>query len=161
MRLFRHRGDDGATLVEMTFVLTLLFVLLMGVIDFGRYVGARSAVNTASREAARYGSSVGTSINGVPRYTDCAEIRNAGVGLDLAMELDPIHFAVEYDGGPATAVFQTCPDGGPNPSPATIADGDRIVVTVTRDFNMVTPFIDVFFGPITLTSVDRRSIQNP
>ena len=158
----RLRTDDtGATLVETTIVLTLLFILLMGVIDFGRYAGARSAVNTASREAARYGSSVGTSVNGVPRYTDCAEIRNAGVGLDLAVELDPVHFTVEYDNGPSTGVFQTCPDGGPNPNPATITDGDRIVVTVARDFDMVTPFIDDFFGAITITSVDRRSIQNP
>jgi hypothetical protein len=156
------RGDRGATLVEAAIALPLLLLLIFGVVDFGRFMAANSAVNTATREAARFASAVGDTANGIPHYVDCDEIRAAGTGFDLAIDLEPSHFAVEYDGGPGTALLGfTCPAGGPSPDPSNLSDGDRVIVTVTRDFEFVTPFIDPFFGSVTLESVDRRTLQAP
>ena len=154
-----QRREEGATLVEAAAVFSLLILLVMGIVDFGRFVAASSAVNTASRESARYGSAVGLSPNSIPRFTDCAEIRAAGEAFDVGVTISPADIVVEYDSGPGTGVFETCPIAGP--APVGIADGDRIVVTVTRPFTFVSPLIDRFFGPVTVTSVDRRTIQSP
>ena len=153
--------EAGATLVETAAVFTLLFLLVMGIIDFGRYVAQTSAITTASRESARYGSAVGQSPNAVPRFVDCAEIRAVVERLDLTLDIVSADIAVSYDSGPGTSVFTTCPVGGPNPDPSLIDDGDRIVVTVTKPFTFVSPLIDEFFGPVTITSTDRRTIQSP
>ncbi len=157
----RLRDDQGATLVEFAAVVGLLALLVFGIADMSRLVAANSAVATASRESARYGSSVGLSDDGVSRFVDCSEIRAAGTGFDLAVDLEVTHFTIEYDHGPGTGVFLTCPVGGPDPDPGLISDGDRVVVTVTREFEFVTPLIGRFFGAETVSSVDRRTIQSP
>jgi hypothetical protein len=147
--------------VETAIVLPLLFLLLFGIVDFGRLVAANSAVNTASRESTRFGSSVGLSVNSVPRYVDCDEIIDAGLRLSSMASLQPGSFTVEYDHGPGTAVFLSCPAGGPTPDPAQISDGDRIIVTTSEQFNFITPMIGQFFGTVTAESVDRRTIYSP
>ena len=158
--LSRNR-QRGATMVETTIVLGIALLLLMAVIDFGRYVAVNSAIKTSAREATRYGSSVGMSINSVPRFTDCDEIAASGSGIDLATDVIPLDFTIGYDHGPTTATFLTCPVGGAYPDPVLIADGDRIQVTVAKTFTFISPLIDQFFGPTTLISVDRRTIQQP
>ena len=67
----RRTGDRGASLVEFALILPILVLLILGIIDFGRFVATNSTVNNATREATRYGSSVGLSGSGVPRYADC------------------------------------------------------------------------------------------
>ena len=151
-------NSRGAALVEFALVVPLLLILIFGIIDFGRYFSVASSVNTASRESARYGSSVGDSANAVPRFTDCDEIIAAGTGFGVVTDLDATSYAISYDNGPGTAVFETCPVGGPPPDPAAFSPSDRIIVTVTREFQFVTPFLGSFFGPITVSSTDRRSL---
>ncbi len=160
MRLSNER-EAGVSMVEAAIVFGLALILVMGVIDFARVAAANSAVNSASREAARYGSATGLSGGGIPRYTDCAEIRATAARLDLVIEIDPADIAVSYDHGPGTAVFLTCPVGGPNPAPAAIASGDRIIVEVTIPFNFVSPEISVMLGPYVVESIDRRTIAKP
>ena len=159
MRLVRRQ--EGTTLVETAIVLSLALLLMFAIVDFGRYVATTSSVKTAAREATRYGSSVGDSVNSIPRFTDCDERAAAGSGFDVATEITGVDFAIQYDHGPGTAVFATCPVGGPTPDPALIADGDRIEVTVTRNFTFISPLVGSFFGNVTVTSVDRRTIQQP
>lgn len=157
----RLRRCDGVTVVEAAVVLPLLFLLVFGAVDFGRLVAANSAANTASRESARYGSSVGLSVNGVPRYVDCDEIIDAGLRLSSMASLEPDDFSIEYDHGPGTATFLSCPVGGPTPDPTQISEGDRIIVTTSREFTFITPMIGRFFGTVTTESVDRRTIYSP
>lgn len=49
----RCRGDKGATLVEFAIVAPLLFVLLLGVIEFGVVFNDYQSVRQGSREGAR------------------------------------------------------------------------------------------------------------
>ena len=153
----RLADSRGATVVEFAIVVPLLLVLVFGIIDFARYFSVASSVNTASRESARYGSSVGDSPNAVPRFTDCDEIIAAGVGFGVVTDITAANYSITYDRGPATAVFQTCPAGGPNPDAAAFLPSDRIIVTVSREFQFITPFLGSVFGPVTVTSTDRRS----
>lgn len=155
------RSQSGASLVEAALVLPLIFLVLFGVIDSARLLATHNAVRTATREAARYGSSVGLNSSGDPNYVDCAAIRNAGMWLSDTIELTPSDITIEYDSGPSSVVKDTCPVGGPQPDPAGIVDGDRIVVTTSYQFEPITPIAGDIIGLVTITSVDRRSILSP
>jgi Flp pilus assembly protein TadG len=150
------RSDDGAGAVEFAIVAALLMLLVLGAVEFGRMMWTYASVETASREAARYGTAVGPSDGGVPRYSDCDEIRNAGRLLS-GIALDNGDFLVQYDNGPGTSSFQDCPAGS-NIDPTTIASGDRILVQVTTSFDSLLPFVDL---DRTITSTDRRTIIKP
>ncbi len=157
----RRRGERGATVVEMAIVLPLLLMFIFGIIDGARLIATHNDVRTATREAARHGSAVGIGDSGDPHFVDCAAIREAGMNLLSTVELEPADITVEYDSGPGTMVTATCPVGGPDPDPASFASGDRVVVTISVPFEPVTPMIGSFFGGITVSSVDRRSILSP
>ena len=159
MRLLRE--SRGAALLEMALVLPLFVVLLFGIVDFGRYFAAASSVNTASRESARYGSSVGDSINGIPRFTDCDEIIAAGTSYGVAHNIESGNYTISYDHGPETAEFATCPFGGPSPDPSAFTDSDRVVVHVSTTFEFITPLLGDLIGSVTLDSVDKRSLLSP
>ena len=124
-------------------------------------MAATNALNSATREAARYGSSVGDSVNLVPRFTDCDEIRAAAVRFDGS--LTPADITVTFDSGPGTPQKAVCPVGGPSLNPALIDAGDRIGVTAQRSFQFTVPLIGGLIeagagGPITIQSTDRRTI---
>ena len=155
----RLRGSRGATLVEFALVFPLFILLIMGTIDMGRYMAATASVNTAAREAARYGSSVGLNNGGtVARYLDCDGIVAAGVGYGAAVDFQSTDFAISFDDGPAASnLVASCVSGSVD-NPADVESGDRVVVTVTRPFSMLSPIVGSFFGPITITSVDRRTL---
>lgn len=48
-------SNEGQALVEMALVLPLLLLLLIGILEFGRIMGAYMVINDLSREGARYG----------------------------------------------------------------------------------------------------------
>ena len=152
------RGERGATLVEVSIVLPLVLLLVFGILDGARYIAAKNAVNTASSEAARYGSSVGDGPS-VKRYLECDEIRAEGIALAGGTGIEVSEITVEYDDGPSTSVTGSCPVGGP--ATVTPDEGDRIVVTVSQGWSAATPLVDRVFGPFTVSSVARRTILSP
>jgi Flp pilus assembly protein TadG len=155
----RLSGSRGATLVEFALIVPLFLLLVLGTIDMGRYMAATASVNTAARESARYGSSVGLNADSLKRYLDCDGIIAEGVGYGAGIDFQAADFTITYDHGPAdTTAFDTCPAGGSVSNPSGIGAGDRVVVSVSRPFSMVSPMVDVFFGSITITSVDRRTL---
>ena len=153
-------SEKGATLVEAAVALPIVLVLLFGVIDGARFVAAQNSVNTAAHESARYGSSVGIGPSGDFRFVECDEIRGAGVDVS-AGTITASQITVEYDKGPSTAIVATCPAGGPGPESTTVRDGDRVVITVTRSFDPVSPLVGSLFGPFNITSTSHRSILSP
>lgn len=50
------RNEKGQGLVEMALVLPLLLLILFGIIEFGRVMGAGLVVAHSARDAARYGT---------------------------------------------------------------------------------------------------------
>jgi hypothetical protein len=147
--------DGGATIVEFALVFPLLLLLLFGVVEFGRFIAVSAAVETASREAARFGSAVGGT---TPKYLDCVGIRAAGQRLTVVTEIDASEIDIEYDAGPGTGLLGPNCQLGPAPSAAAISSGDRIVVTVTDTFESVVPIIGNFIGAVEITSTDARTI---
>lgn len=156
----QSRDDRGASLVEFALVVPLLLLILFGIAEVGRFVAVKQAVNTASREASRYGSATGispTATPPVPRYADCDGIREAARELAIIVTFDDADILINYDDGTTGTIIETCPIGM-QADPDKIALGDRIEVTVTTTFTSSIPFIGPFLGTIVVTSTDRRSI---
>lgn len=140
-------------MAEFALVLPVLLFILFGIFAFAHYFFFYFVNSTSSREAVRYGTSTGLSNNGVTRYKDCAEIRNAGLGAGAMIGLSAADITVEYDHGPGTSIFGTCPVGGTGPD---LESGDRVIVTVTINYEPIVPF--PMLENNTLTSLSRRSI---
>jgi hypothetical protein len=69
--LFNDRRPRGQGLVEFSLIMPLLLLVIVSIIDFGRLMFTISSVASASRDAARYGASVGTDAFGIAHYQDC------------------------------------------------------------------------------------------
>lgn len=144
------RHDEGATVVEFALVAPLLFLLLFGVVEFGRGIATYTAVTTAAREGARYGTTVGEDGDPIPPYEDCDGIRQAAFAKTPMLEPAQTSVDVSYDNG------SDCPAGG---SPgAAVQHGDRIIVTVETSFSSAIPLISNLIGGIEMSSTQLRTI---
>jgi Flp pilus assembly protein TadG len=162
-RLWRRRSHDarrGQSLVEFGLVLPFVLLTFMAILEFGWYAAVAAATASASREAAHYGSTVGTdgSINPGPHYIDCAGIRAAARSTTGPLiTLTDAQIAITYEGGAIP-----CASGASRPAAADIDRFDRVVVTVTVNYAPLTPIFPTFVpGPYDIVSVDRRSIVKP
>jgi hypothetical protein len=153
MRLVK--GENGGTLTEFAIVSPFLFLLLFGIIEFGVLLHDRAIVINASREGARFGSTIGESA-GVPNYADCSAIRTRAQD-STPFDLLDTDILVTYDSGPASSQIGLCPTTGPLSDPSLIESGDRIVVTVSKPFNSSLPFIGEMFD-MEITSTEHRTI---
>jgi Flp pilus assembly protein TadG len=154
----RRRAGRGQALAEFAIVLPVLVALFFGIIDFGRVVAIHAATITASREAARYGAAVGDNGSGTARYLDCAGIRTAARAVTGALvTLPDANIRITYDDGSGTGVTAPCAPHGTGPLKAQVRRLDRVVVEVTATYEMITP-LRAFIGPMTVVSVDRRTI---
>lgn len=151
----RLKKDEGATLLEFGIVLPIALLLLLGIAEGARFVAEKQAVATASREAARFGSTTGETA-GVPHYADCAAIRERAQASSPFEILDT-DILVTYDSGPASPQLGICPTTGPYANPDAISSGDRIVVTVSRSFSSNLPFLGGVFD-MEIATTEHRTI---
>jgi len=113
----RRRPDSGEALVEMALVLPILLVLSLGMLDFGRAFHAKSVLDQAAREGARVAVITGPPLVPGPAVTRVANVL-AAAGMT---------------GGPAATV--------------SAVDADHMVtVTVTYNFQFVTPGVFSLIG---------------
>ena len=154
-----NHSQRGATVVEYALVAPLLFLLIFGVIEFGRGIATYSAASTAAREAARYATAVGESpyTPGVPRYADCAGIRRAAEAKAVMLDWDRTDITISYDTGPGTPVKSTC-GGTPSPTEGTVLSGDRVLVEVSTEFTSPIPLISNIVGAFDITSEQARTV---
>jgi Flp pilus assembly protein TadG len=142
-------------LLEFALVSVILFLLIFGILEVGRYLFIYASIITSSREAVRYGSVSGLTDAGVLHYQDCAGIRNTARRLAFFQTLADSDIVIEYDTGPGTAVIDVCDgvvDAAINPAP-----GERIVVTVTGVFEPIAPLLP--FNTNTIVSTSARTIM--
>ena len=145
-----HRNSSsspkGQGLVEFALILPVLLLLVYGTIEFGRLLFFYTAATTASREAARYGSAVGTNGGGVPYYRDCTGIMQAALQAGALAGLDSANIAISYDNGPGSSSFASCS------STVDVDLGDRIVVETTTNFTPMLPLVNLPAFPIQSSS---------
>ncbi len=148
LKLHRNRKRTKAQgMVEFALALPILLLLVLGIIEFARLMLTYSAVYSASREAARYAIAEGDSVNGVPHYEDCDEIRANGVRVGSFGGVQPGDIEIRYDNGldeltlPFADVTTRC-DGDTDPSIA-ITMGDRVRVQVSTQFDPIVPLVNL------------------
>lgn len=147
-------------MVEFAIAIPVLAILMFAIVDGSRLAAADQAVSTASREAARYGSAIGENDSGVPRFIDCAGIRDAARAAVAVVDLEDDQIDIWYDSGPGTPSHEVCPAGVATPDPTAIASGDRVVVNISADFQSNIPFLSSVFSK-TIQSTDHRTIFRP
>ncbi|HLF87308.1 MAG TPA: TadE family protein, partial [Anaerolineales bacterium] len=156
----RYVNAKGQGLFEFALILPLFLLLVWGVIESGRLLYMWIAVTNASREAARYGTSVGPGEvdDTVPRYIDCAGIRSTAqrVGGIAGVAPNATGVVIGYDGGiggpgPTPTPYGNCPVGE-----SQVELGDRIVVEVSVPYAPLVPLVP--FGPMNIESITARTI---
>lgn len=158
-KLFKRKLSSKAqAMVEFALVLPILMVIIVGVFEAGRLLFYYVAVNTASRDAARYGATVGTN-GGVPHYYDCATITQIAQSRGFIATINNV--TIEYDHGPQANGVNPATFGACAAQPE-LGDGDRIVVTATAQF---TPIIKELggiriFNDIQVRSTSYRTIMS-
>lgn len=156
----RKDKTTGQSMVEFALTLPLTLMIVFGVIEFGYLLFVYSSVNTASRDAARYGIAVGE-VDGDQRYYDCDGIIDAGLGIGRYAGILETDFTITYDSGPGGAtIYADCAalatdaaDGNDD-----IDFGDRIVVTVNHNYQPLITFMGLNVGPFTMSSTSSRTI---
>lgn len=142
-----HREGQG--LVEFAIVMPIFLLLVMGIVEFGRLMIIYSGAATASREAARYGASVGASESGIAHYRDCDGIRDTAMRISGLAPVEDSSITIQYD-NPSTGFFEaSCP-------PSQFELGDRIIIQVSLTFEPIVPLANI--PPIPISSETKRTV---
>jgi Flp pilus assembly protein TadG len=157
-RIFRRvKGRSrGQGMVEFALAIPFILMLFGGLIEFGFFFFVYSSVNTASREAARYGAAAGDSEYGVPYFRDCRGIRDAARRIGGYAGLTDSQIDVGMDKGPGTSVDWTHCPAGQNAAINEIPLGDRLVVNIHVTYHPVASFLGI--PPIQIRSLSARTI---
>lgn len=150
-KLYNHlRNETGQAFVEFALTFTLFLVLVFGVFEVGRLLFYYSAITTAAREGARYGSAAGGIGEEINFYEDCDGIIAAATRVGQFAGVRSWDVTIEYDDGENNSKG-TC--WSPTDE---IELGDRVIVTVSGEFE---PFVGLTnFPPIEIQSTERRTI---
>ena len=164
-----RRRRAGQSIVEFALVMPLMLIVLLGIIDLARIYTTMLSVESAAREAADYGTTLGAGKwqDGAPRAQTEAEMRRRACvsASDLPDYVDP-------DSDPTTGnctnpaftyCITTSTGGSCNAYDAAAVCEDPLreppcvfTVTLTHDFHLLAPlnfeFMGITYGlPSTLT----------
>ncbi len=132
----QKHSSKAQSMLEFALVFPVLILLIYGIVELGRMLFIYSAVTSASREAARWGSATGPGLTAnTPKYNDCLGIRTAARKSAILMPLPDSSIIIHYDGGPTTT------DGSKGTScpAASVSLGDRVVVAVSASYAPIMP----------------------
>lgn len=129
-----HQPRRGAAAIELAFVLPVFFLMVLGVMEYGRYLMAQQALDNAVRNGARY--AVVNSNNGSTSLVQSA----------VMQRLTPIQNMIN----PSVSVYQADPTTGANIGAWTSAPyGGTITVSVSGTYAPM--FANLLKLPVSLT----------
>jgi len=163
---YRSRSS-GQAITEFGLALPILMLVVVGLFEVGRAVFIYSSVTNASREAVRYATAFGINEDGALHYQDCAGIRDIARRVGFLLPLEDDDIVIEYDTGPdpdtgiVPAPFDSCNAVAGDATDGVyegfeLACGDRVVVTVTTQFNPILPRL-IPLEAQTVTSSSART----
>jgi hypothetical protein len=155
------RRRDGATTVEFAFVAILLFLMLFGIFEYGRFLFVYHLTTNAARDAARFavvrtsGGVTITEANGTtisePATVNAADVvevwrsgvfngRAYGTGM-CGMEKNISGYVVNVFAVPDTSLYATPPDltAAGKPAWTTATFHQQIAVQVTGKYKPLVP----------------------
>ncbi len=147
----KYAGCRAQGIVEFALALPVILLIILGIMEFGRLLLFYSAITSASREGARYGSAAGDVGGLTPHYADCDGIRLAARKASVLSPLQDDQIEINYDHGPGTSVFDAaCPPVQP------VRLGDRLTVHVTGNYQPMLMFLNLPSYPVN--SITSRTI---
>lgn len=165
----KRRRRSGQSIVEFALVMPLMLIVLLGIIDLARIYTTMLSVESAAREAADYGTTLGAGKwqDGAPKDGTVAEMqRRACISAsDLPDYVDPDNdpatgnctnpaFACSINAGSCSASAAGCED--PLREPPCV-----VTVTLTHDFHLIAPlnfeFMGVTYGLPSILTFSRDS----
>lgn len=138
---FKRKGEKGAELVEVAFVIVIFMVLMIAIFQFGRAYNIYQTITTAAREGARF--AVAPQRGGTVNYPSNSEVRSIINTFLQSSNLDANGTGVTVD------VQLNNQDVDPSCTPCTptgggCACGTRVSITY--------PFSFSFYGSINITT---------
>ena len=149
-------------MVEFALVLPILLLVVFGLLEVGRAIFIFSSATNASRDAVRYATAFGVNESNNLQFQDCAEIRNVARRTGFLLPLEDDDIVIEYDTGPdpdtgvVPAPFDICDDVDGVDEAVVLACWDRVVVTISVEFNPIVPQL-VPLDARTIVSSSARS----
>lgn len=161
--------SNGQSMAEFALALPILMLVIFGLLEVGRAVFMYAAVVNASREAVRYATAYGVNESAVLHVQNCAEIRNTAKRVAFLLPLADENIEIKYDTGPTLVDADGTPDSGDEYfDPPTdvgacdtdevvdesieLACGDRVVVTVTVNYQPIVPIVPMQAQPFSSSS---------
>ena len=95
--IHRRIAGRGQGMVEFAIIIPVALTLMLGILEFGRLMIIYIDVNSASREAARYGAAIGNNGSGVLYYRDCTGIRNAAIRVGQIAGVNSSEITITYN----------------------------------------------------------------
>ena len=157
--IYSIHGFKAQAIVEFAIVLPLLLMVIIGILEVGRYVLIYSSATNASRNAVRYASAVGYDDNGLTKYNYCDGIRNIARKSIFLVNPSLVTVQINYfDKTGAAAgqcdLFSTSPAAVK--SSISVASGYRVKVVVTVPYKPMVKLIPI--KERTITSASARTI---
>jgi Flp pilus assembly protein TadG len=153
----RRRGQRGQSLVEFAFVLPIIVVVIAAFIEIGRAVFAYNTIANAARQGARVAT-----VNQLSSVTDCDEsrpiedpyephwsIRGCAIAAAAALGINAANVSVSYAAPPSTTL--TCTP--------TLHVGCIAAITVTYNYSIATPFVNMFIHSFTMSQTSQMPIE--
>jgi Flp pilus assembly protein TadG len=153
----RRRREHGQSLVEFALVIPIIVLMIASFVEIGRAVFAYNTVANAARQGARVAI-----VNQLPDVTDCDESRpiedpyephwsiiGCAILAGKTLGLSAANVTVAYVTQPSTTL--SC-------SP-TLHVGCIATVTVTFQYDISTPFVSRFIGPITMVQTSEMPVE--
>jgi hypothetical protein len=153
---------QAQAMVEFALVLPILLLVIFGLLEVGRAIFIFSSATNASRDAVRYATAFGVNENDNLQFQDCSAIRNVARRTGFLLPLEDADIVIEYDTGPDPATglvpapFDACDDADGVDDAVVLACGDRVVVTISVDFDPIVPQL-VPLDARTIVSSSARS----
>lgn len=144
----RSNDDEGAVLIEFALVISLFFMLVFGMVDFGLAINAKTQLTNAGREGARIGT-----VDLDPAVVE-ARVREAADNLDQTILIVTVT-CENPDDTPCNG------PGFPSGDLGNAEAGDSVVVTLDYKYSLITPlpgFIDTD-NKIDLQSVTEMRVE--
>jgi Flp pilus assembly protein TadG len=154
-------SDRGQSLIELALLTPVLLILVVGIVEMGRYTSMSIEVGNAARAGAQYGAqnlAKAADQNGI---TCAAENESLGAGTTpVCPSTNPLGLAITFPGPPAgTTTVCGCDNGGTITPMATCtsACGQHFVVSVQvtakATFNPLFSYATPLFGYVKIPAI--------
>lgn len=156
VRTKRRRKDRarGVALVEFALVAPLLFLLLFGIVEFGWAFSQNLDVRQAAREGGRLAV-----VNYSVTTTSCTPGGSAGCNDTRKSELlSEICGRLDFDAAGTQLRLQRVDVTGNGQN---YNLGDTVVITVRKDLDTLTGYLDTFLDDVVLDSKVEMRIEQP